>query len=139
MALHIFAAKLNSSRTPFPTGESPFLLTLILVHTLTIHDLDLSISVYTMPLCRSTHPQLWNVLLRSRVELLRHSVVFGSYRWLLVLFLVCRAFEPAEGSYLVRPFRSWDRPTMAIMASITRSLAFRCLRHTTIISNPIRL
>ena len=50
--------------------------------------------------------QLWNVLLRSRVELLRLSVVFGSYRWLLVLLPVCRAFKPAEGSYLVRTLRS---------------------------------
>ena len=46
--------------------------------------------------------QLWNVLLRSRVELSRLSVVFGSYRCLLVLLPVCRAFELAEGSYLVR-------------------------------------
>ena len=52
--------------------------------------------------------QLWNVLLYSRVELLRLSVVFGSYRWLLVLLPVCRAFELAEGSYLVRTLRSWD-------------------------------
>jgi hypothetical protein len=52
--------------------------------------------------------QLWNVLLRSRVELLRLSVVFGSYRWLLVLLPVCRAFEPAKGSYLVRALRSRD-------------------------------
>ena len=52
--------------------------------------------------------QLWNVLLRSRVELLRLSVVFGSYRWLLVLLPVCRAFKPAEGSYLVRMIRSRD-------------------------------
>ena len=52
--------------------------------------------------------QLWNVLLRSRVELLRLSVVFGSYRWLLVLLPVCRAFKPAEGSYLVRTLRSRD-------------------------------
>ena len=36
------------------------------------------------------------------------SVVFGSYRWLLVLLPVCRAFEPAEGSYLIRMLRSWD-------------------------------
>ena len=41
-------------------------------------------------------PQLWNVLLRSRVELLCLLVVFGSYRCLLVLLPVCRAFEPAE-------------------------------------------
>ena len=34
-------------------------------------------------------PQLWNVLLRSRVELLCLLVVFGSYRWLLVLLPVC--------------------------------------------------
>ena len=52
--------------------------------------------------------QLWNVLLRSRVELLRLSVMFGSYRWLLVLLPVCRAFEPAEGSYLIRTLRSRD-------------------------------
>ena len=52
--------------------------------------------------------QLWNVLLCSHVELLHLSVMFGSYRWLLVLLPVCRAFEPAEGSYLVRTLRSWD-------------------------------
>ena len=52
--------------------------------------------------------QLWNVILRSHVELLRLSVVFGSYRWLLVLLPVCRAFEPTEGSYLVRTLRSQD-------------------------------
>ena len=52
--------------------------------------------------------QLWNVLLRSRVKLLHLSVMFGSYRWLLVLLPVCRAFEPAEGSYLVRMLRSRD-------------------------------
>ena len=52
--------------------------------------------------------QLWNVLLYSRVKLLRLSVVFGSYRWLLVLLPVCRAFEPAEGSYLIRTLRSQD-------------------------------
>ena len=52
--------------------------------------------------------QLWNVLLRSRVELLRLSVVFGSYRWLLVLLPVSRAFEPAEGSYLIWTLRSRD-------------------------------
>ena len=52
-------------------------------------------------------PQLWNVLLHSHVELLR---LFGSYRWLLVLLPVCRAFEPAEGSYLVRTLRSRDPP-----------------------------
>ena len=46
--------------------------------------------------------QLWNVLLRSHVELLRLSVLFGSYRWLLVLLLVCRAFESAKGSYLIQ-------------------------------------
>ena len=45
--------------------------------------------------------QLWNVLLCSHVELLRLSVVFGSYHWLLVLLPMCRAFELAEGSYLV--------------------------------------
>ena len=33
--------------------------------------------------------QLWNVLLHSRVELLRLLVVFDSYRWLLVLLPVC--------------------------------------------------
>ena len=53
-------------------------------------------------------PSLWNVLLRSRVELLRLSVVFGSYRWLLVLLPVCRAFELAKGSYLVRMLQSRD-------------------------------
>ena len=52
--------------------------------------------------------QLWNVLLHSRVELLRLLVVFGSYRYLLVLLPVCRAFELTEGSYLVRTLRSWD-------------------------------
>ena len=52
--------------------------------------------------------QLWNVLLCSRVELLCLSVVFGSYHWLLVLFPVCRAFEPGEGSYLVQMLRSRD-------------------------------
>ena len=52
--------------------------------------------------------QLWNVLPRSHVELLHLSVVFGSYRWLLVLLLVCRAFKLAEGSYLVRTLRSRD-------------------------------
>ena len=46
--------------------------------------------------------QLWNVLLHSHVELLRLSVVFGYYHCLLVLLPVCRAFELAEGSYLVR-------------------------------------
>ena len=53
-------------------------------------------------------PLLWDVLLHSRVELLRLSVVFGSYRWLLVLLPVCRAFELAKGSYLVQTLRSWD-------------------------------
>ena len=48
------------------------------------------------------------MLLRSRVELLRLLVVFGSYRWLLVLLPVRRAFEPAEGSYLVWTLRSRD-------------------------------
>ena len=48
------------------------------------------------------------MLLHGRVELLRLSVVFGSYRWLLVLLPVCRAFEPAEGSYLIRTLRSQD-------------------------------
>ena len=92
MAIHIFAAKSNSSRTPFPTGESPFLLILILVRTLTIRDLDLFISVCAVPLCRSTQsPQLWNVLLRSRVELLRLSVVFGSYRGVVVCVPSLRA------------------------------------------------
>ena len=52
--------------------------------------------------------QLWNVLLRSRVELSRLSVVFGSYCCLLVLLPVCRAFDLAEGSYLVRTLRSRD-------------------------------
>ena len=61
-----------------------------------------------LPYRNSSITQLWNVLLRSRVELLRLSVVFGSYRWLLVLLPVCQAFEPAEGSYLVRTLRSWD-------------------------------
>ena len=50
-------------------------------------------------------PQLWNVLLHSHVELLR---LFGSYRWLLVLLPVCRAFEPTEGSYLIQTLRSRD-------------------------------
>ena len=49
--------------------------------------------------------QLWNVLLRSRVELLCLSIVFGSYRCSLVLLPVCRAFELAEGLYLVRTLR----------------------------------
>ena len=85
------------------------MLILILVRTLTIRDLDLSISVCTVPLCRSTHPPRYGyVLLHSRVELLRLSVIFGSYRWLLVLLPVCRAFEPAKGSYLVRTLQSWD-------------------------------
>ena len=48
------------------------------------------------------------MLLYSRIELLRLSVVFGSYRCLLVLLPVCRAFELAEGSYLVRMLRSRD-------------------------------
>ena len=52
--------------------------------------------------------QLWNVLLRNHVESLRLSVVFGSYRCLLVLLPVCRAFELAEGSYPVRTLRSRD-------------------------------
>ena len=52
--------------------------------------------------------QLWNVLLCSRVELLRLSVMFGSYHCLLVLLPVCRAFKPAEGSYPVRTLRSRD-------------------------------
>ena len=54
-----------------------------------------------LPYRNSSITQLWNVLLHSRVELLHLSVMFGFYRWLLVLLLVCRAFEPAEGSYLV--------------------------------------
>ena len=48
------------------------------------------------------------MLLRSRVELLRLLVMFGAYRWLLVLLPMCRAFEPAEGSYLVQTLRSRD-------------------------------
>ena len=65
------------------------------------HDLCLSESTYAMPLCR--FPRCYgDVLLCSRVELLRLPVVFGSYRWLLVLLPVCRAFELAEGSYLVQ-------------------------------------
>ena len=50
------------------------------------------------------------------------------------LALVCgvclfedRAFELVEGSYLVRPFQLWVRPIVAVMVSITRSLAFSCL------------
>ena len=52
--------------------------------------------------------QLWNVLLCNHVKSLRLLVVFGSYRWLLVMLPVCRAFEPAERSYLIRTLRSWD-------------------------------
>ena len=52
--------------------------------------------------------QLWNVLLHNHVESLRLSVMFGSYRWLLGLLPVCRAFEPAEGSYLIRTLRLRD-------------------------------
>ena len=61
-----------------------------------------------LPYRNSSITQLWNVLLRSHDKLLRLSVVFGSYRWLLVLLPVCRAFEPAEGSYLVRTLRLRD-------------------------------
>ena len=61
-----------------------------------------------LPYRNSSITKLWNVLLCSRVELMRLSVVFGSYRWLLVLLPVCRAFEPAEGSYLMRTLRSRD-------------------------------
>ena len=82
-----------------------------LFHTLDLtpvfHDLCLSESTYAMPLCRFPHGY-GDVLLHSRVKLLRLSVMFGSYRWLLVLLLVCRAFELAEGSYLVRTLRSRD-------------------------------
>ena len=63
------------------------------------------------------------MLLRSRVELLRLLIVFGSYRWLLVLLPVCRAFEPAEGS---TSFGRYDRRiclAMAVMPSVTRPLA----------------
>jgi hypothetical protein len=52
--------------------------------------------------------QLWNVLLCSRVELGCLLPCFGSYRLLLELLPVCRAFEPAKGSYLVRMLRSRD-------------------------------
>ena len=58
--------------------------------------------------------QLWNVLLRSRVELLRLSVVCGSYRWLLVLLPVCRAFEYDRGIRLA----------MTVMPRVTRPLPF---------------
>ena len=61
-----------------------------------------------LPYRNSPITQLWNVLLRSRVELLRLLVVFGSYRWMLVLLPMCQAFELAEGSYLVRKLRSRD-------------------------------
>jgi hypothetical protein len=52
--------------------------------------------------------QLWNVLPRNQVELCCLLSCFGSYRLLLELLPVCRAFEPAEGSYLIRTLQSWD-------------------------------
>ena len=64
---------LLSSRMRISTLLGPILTTYLSMTTLQ----DLSIT------------QLWNVLLRSHVELLRLSVVFGSYRWLLVLLPVC--------------------------------------------------
>jgi len=107
--LHIFAAKSNPSRTPFPSPtKAPscsFLYSFAHLQYVILIYLYLSAPC---PCAGLPITQLWNVLLRSRVELLHLSVMFGSYHWLLVLLPVCRAFEPAEGSYLVRTLRSWD-------------------------------
>ena len=87
--------------------RKPFLLTLILVHPLTIHDLDLSTSVCTMPLCRSIYLpfSLWICATPFAWLCLSSYVGLSGF-----LFLCCaclpkdRAFKPVEGSYLVRPF-----------------------------------
>ena len=44
--------------------------------------------------------QLWNVLLHHFCQVVWLDLI--AVPWLLVLLPVCGAFEPAEGSYLVR-------------------------------------
>ena len=109
MDLHIFAAKSNPSQTPFPSPtKAPscsFLYSFAHLQYVILIYLYLSAPC---PCAGLPITQLWNVLLRRSVELLHLSVMFGSYRWLLVLLPVCQAFEPAEGSYPVRKLRSRD-------------------------------
>jgi len=78
-----------------------------------------------MSAIQELHPSLSYgiVLLQSCRVVLSFDRVLGSYRRLSVL-PEDRAFALVKGSYLVRPFQLWDRSTMAVMASVTRTLAF---------------
>jgi len=59
-----------------------------------------------MPLCRSTHPPRYGMCYSTVVS---SCCVFRSCLVLIAMLLpVRRAFEPAEGSYLVRTLRSRD-------------------------------
>ena len=83
-------------------------------------------------------PQLWNVLLRSRVELLHLSVVFGSYRWLLVLLPVCRALSRLRDRTSIGRYDRGIRLAMTVMPSVTRPVAFSWLHSTTSASSYLR-
>ena len=91
-----------------------------------------------MSAIQEIHPSLSYgiVLLQSCRVMLSFDRVLGSYRRLSVL-PEDRAFTLVEGSYLVRPFRLWDRSTVVVMVSVTHTLAF-VVSDILIISNPIR-
>jgi hypothetical protein len=56
-----------------------------------------------------------------------------------VLFVVDCAFEPIEEFDVRFSIRSWVRPIMAAMPSLTRFPMFSCLCSATIAGNPVRL
>ena len=112
--------------------QLPFYLSFILV----IYTCSYTIYLYPC-LCRAFAPVY--LLCYGYVLLLRLlCVVVVSLLccWFLrgvVCVSMDRAFEPVEGSYLVRTFRSWVRPAVAVMLSVTRPLVLSWLCSATII------
>jgi hypothetical protein len=56
-----------------------------------------------------------------------------------VLFVVDGAFEPVREFDVCLSIRSWVRPVMAAMPSLTHFPMFSCLYSATIVGNPVRL
>ena len=59
---------------------------------------------------------------------LLHVVSFGLLSVLVLLCFVApvdRAFKPVEGLYLIRTFRSWVHPAMAVMPSVDQTSTVR--------------
>ena len=115
----------TTSVTSSTTDESPFLLILILVRTLTIRDFDLFIFVCTMPLCRSTHPPCYGMCYSTVVS---SCCVFWSCLVLIAgSWCCCLCADPSSRLMDRTSFRRYDRGirlAMTVMPSVTRPLAF---------------